>query len=204
MYRRKNPAFSAEVFDIGRLNPYDCRPMFEDMLPVKAEYRKLAQKSASFTKVLAVSSLPRLFDAVLPTDNKVEVHLEFDQNHKYQVVVTGSLKTEVALACQRCLNPMAVPIETEVKLVIVKEEQVDEVDGTFDAFLVNDEWVDLNEIVQEELLLALPFVSYHDDDVCNQASLSSSDETVDTQKEMSVSKQNPFHVLSSLKESNKE
>ena len=60
-----------------------------------------------------------------------------------------------------------------------------------------DELMDLNEVVEDELLLNMPFVAYHDPDKCSgkqQYEFSAEEETAPVEE-----KENPFSVLEQLK-----
>ncbi len=177
--------------------------MFEDLLPAKAEFRKLAQKDAHFKKCLQVASLPRIADVVQGGVGEVEVDVSFGYNHKYQVEISGSLKANITLVCQRCMNPMDVSIGTDIKIIVITEDRVGEVERTSDPFIASEDWIDLNALVQEELLLALPFVSYHNSDECHRKKSENMNPS-SVNEELGDTPKNPFHVLSSLKESNKE
>ncbi|MCY4045063.1 MAG: YceD family protein [Cellvibrionales bacterium] len=177
--------------------------MFEELLPTRAEFRKLAQKQAEFKKVLQVSHLPRIADVVYQGEGEVAIDLSFAFNEKYQVQVAGTISGQTTLICQRCLQPMPLTIDTEVKVIITTLEQADQIDRQFDPFISDGDVIDLNALVQEELLLAIPFVSYHDKSEC-QVSLSSNQQNALPDEVSNESKKNPFHVLSSLKKSNEE
>lgn len=177
--------------------------MFEELLPTRAEFRKLAQKQAEFKKDLQVSHLPRIADVVHQGEGSVAIDLAFAFNEKYQVEVVGTIKGETTLICQRCMLPMPFAIDTEVKVIITTLEQADQVDRQYDPFISDGDEIDLNALVQEELLLAIPFVSYHNESEC-QASLSSNQQNALPDEVSNDSKKNPFHVLSSLKKSNEE
>lgn len=79
-----------------------------------------------------------------------------------QIRLQGSIKTNVEVRCDRCLNPVAVPIDTDFNAtyVPVADEVVDdnrelqEEDLTVSVF--DDSTIDVDELVREQVLLALP------------------------------------------------
>jgi uncharacterized protein len=72
--------------------------------------------------------------------------------------------TSLRLACQRCLQPMTVALETRPRLRFVfGEEQAERLDEeSDDDVLALDKALDLRDLVEDELILALPLVPRHD------------------------------------------
>ncbi len=74
-------------------------------------------------------------------------------------------RTEVVLECQRCLQPVAVPLHVERRLFFVAgEDTAEALDAdSEDDVLALAPSLDLRALVEDELLLALPLVPRHDD-----------------------------------------
>ena len=70
----------------------------------------------------------------------------------------------LALECQRCLKPVPVAIEVERNFLFVHGEEVAaQLDAeTDDDVLAMPRVLDLRELVEDELLLAMPLVPNHD------------------------------------------
>jgi uncharacterized protein len=69
----------------------------------------------------------------------------------------------VALVCQRCLGPLRLPLSSESRVGLVESmEQADRLPADAEPVWIEDRKVDLDEIVEEELLLALPLVPLHE------------------------------------------
>ncbi len=109
------------------------------------------------------------------------------------------LSAEVALpqTCQRCLGPVDVPVHFEREFRFVASEEVAEVEDeeSEEDVLVFSRDFNLLELVEDELLMALPVVPKHD--VCPGAvKLQAADpDFVEDEQE----KPNPFAVLEQLK-----
>ena len=71
--------------------------------------------------------------------------------------------TEVTLECQRCLQPMRVPLHAERRIFFVEgEDAAAALDAeSDDDLLALTPALDLAELVEDELLLALPLVPRH-------------------------------------------
>lgn len=71
--------------------------------------------------------------------------------------------TEVTLECQRCLQPMRVPLHAERRIFFVAGEEAAaalDAESDDDVLALTPE-LDLAELIEDELLLALPLVPRH-------------------------------------------
>jgi uncharacterized protein len=104
--------------------------------------------------------------------------------------VTGA----VNLLCQRCLTPLRFEIDSQALLVLAKDEaRADEIeaqlaDDAIDVIVTSNE-LNLNDLIEDEALLSLPFAPKHD--VCPDATA-----LTDLVKN---DKASPFAVLKNLK-----
>lgn len=103
---------------------------------------------------------------------------------------------QVSLECQRCLKPVAVPLKIARKFLFVHgEDAAAQLDtDSEDDVLAITRALDLHELVEDELLLALPIVPRHE--ACPEPLAVAPDD------ELSEDKPNPFAALAALKRSN--
>ena len=104
--------------------------------------------------------------------------------------------THVSLECQRCLKPVDVPLQISRNFLFVHgEDAAAQLDAdSDDDVLAITRALDLRELVEDELLLAMPIVPRHE--VCPEPLMpAAEDEPVDDQP-------NPFAALASLKRTN--
>ena len=103
-----------------------------------------------------------------------------------------TLKATVQMKCQRCLGAMTEPIDASYRFQFVKDEATaqaqDEAQDEVDT-LVHSREFDLHELIEDEMLMALPFVSLHE--VCPEAGAAAF--------LPADAKPNPFAVLKNLK-----
>jgi uncharacterized protein len=100
------------------------------------------------------------------------------------------------MICQRCLEPVVLPIHSECVYAVVNEGTSGQhLPKGYDVLEVGEDPLDLLALVEEELLLALPIVPLHDKEVCQPPA--GPDEPEPNQDE--VSRSNPFSVLAQLK-----
>ena len=109
-----------------------------------------------------------------------------------------SAQAVVRLQCQRCLAAVDVPLEVDRRFRFVSDETAAErLDEEIeDEVLVLGRSLDLHELVEDELLLAMPLVPRHD--VCPESPrLSFGDEQ--SADDAAPARENPFAVLAALK-----
>ena len=108
-----------------------------------------------------------------------------------------SAQVPVWLTCQRCLRPLEVPIEIDRELRFVRDEaEAEALDAELDEdVLALPRSLDLRELVEDELLLALPLVPRHEE--CPQPlPHAAGDEDLPDE---AAQRPNPFAALGRLK-----
>ena len=108
-----------------------------------------------------------------------------------------AVNTPVWLTCQRCLQPMAEPLALARRIRFVHgESQAESMDAELEEdVLALSRSLDLRELVEDELLLALPLVPRHG--ACPQPLNVSAD--IAALPDEAPSKPNPFSALRALK-----
>ena len=77
-------------------------------------------------------------------------------------VVELTVRGAATLECQRCMQPMSVPIERLVKVALVASEaDVARVPPELEPVLAPGGRISIGELITEELLLTLPIVALH-------------------------------------------
>jgi uncharacterized protein len=106
-------------------------------------------------------------------------------------------RTAVRLVCQRCLQAMEVPLEIDRSFRFVRNEnEAAELDAQVEEdILVLSRSLDLRELVEDELLLALPLVPRHED--CRHPAAGLAEPPVTD--EAPAERPHPFAALAALK-----
>ena len=171
--------------------------MNSSQLPSFLEPRKLADQEAEIKGQTTVARLPRLAEFRDSQDEIVEVALRFGRDEERRQQVKGTVKTHLQLTCQRCLEPVQTAVVANVALVMVyDEEQIKALPDHLDPWLVTDEKIILSELLEEELLLALPLVAMHEQ--CPTVLHKSAEPAAAAESK----RDNPFAVLAQLKSRN--
>ncbi len=161
-------------------------------------YREVS-RNGYFEGEIAVTELKRLRELLHPDspdsgERKVAVKFEFIENEFGVPMITGPLRTSLVLECQRCLQPLAIPIEQDFRLLIDASDETVQA-SSVETLSSDDGYIDINDLVEDELILALPLVALHEDTACNvhwQPAATAAEPAV---------KENPFAVLRQLKTS---
>jgi uncharacterized protein len=132
--------------------------------PVDVE--RLADVGESREGDVLLASLPRLAADLALTDGQAHARIDFARE-RGQPVARISVQARVPLRCQRCLQPVWIDCDTHSTLWLVTDPaKADVGEGNemgLEPTLALDGRVALGELVEEELLLAVPLVPRHED-----------------------------------------
>ncbi|NBS12464.1 MAG: hypothetical protein EBS77_07345 [Gammaproteobacteria bacterium] len=107
-------------------------------------------------------------------------------------VITGSLRCEAELTCQRCLQPVVVPLVGTLRWGLVRDENAAaQLDREYDPVVLDDGDVWVRQVIEDELLLLVPIMPMHD--MCDIGW------TSDPEPDVAPERESPFGVLRALK-----
>lgn len=155
----------------------------------------LAERRAVLSGTLKAGVFERLAQLVANVEADVEIELNFTKQGK-QALVVGRIRSDLELECQACLQSLSWPVDIACKLgVVASLQEADRLEIDCEPLLFNGEKISLNELIEDEILLALPDYPKHEFDCMRQ--ISSKDRDYD---EIEPSRaNNPFSVLAKLK-----
>lgn len=158
---------------------------------------KSAQKKLSYDGILTSSALSRLSEAAVLVNDQADALIHCDFDKQGLVTLTGSVKANVEVECQRCNSPMPLSIDIELSYALARsEEQAEELPSYYDAMYRDEDGeTDIWQIIEDELLLSLPIVPMHDPEVCSVKTENLSWGEIDEGEE----EVSPFDVLKQLK-----
>ena len=187
-------------FDKSRVGGYYARLMLNQRLPERIDPLRLAETGRTLRGQIALARLKRLAASLVSVDGAVEVELEFGIDEAGVRYVSGRLSADVELVCQRCLEPMRLQLIAEPLLGIVTDAVLAErLPPHYEALIAGDSGpLLLQDIIEDELILALPIVPKHPVDACPQAEAVQDDESEESAAD-AERKDNPFAVLAALK-----
>jgi len=161
-------------------------------LPEQVEPLRLAEVGRAFRGEVAVSRLQRLAPDLRSHEGALQVELHFGLDERQVYALTGSIRGVLELTCQRCLEAVAVPIDIRLRLgIVTSEAEAERLPEGYDMLLAGRDPVVVAELVEDEIILALPLIPRHSD--AAQCGMQPEDAAVPGRK---VS---PFAVLEDLK-----
>ncbi len=136
---------------------------------------------------IGFSELPRLADVLARNDGNLSYEVQGYRDGDREMLRLV-LQGECVLRCQRCLGEMSYPVQIDSRLLLLPADRLDEVEDDDEIEAIEaDSKLDVLALIEEELLLELPFAPRHPDGACAPA-------TGDTKHKAS-----PFAVLAGLK-----
>jgi uncharacterized protein len=172
--------------------------MLADRLPITLDVRKAAMRGSGVSGYLKPLDLKRFRPLLASDEGLINVEMSFYRDEERRYLLSVVLEADVEVTCQRCLEPLMEHLASSSKLAVVwTDEEAAHLPKYLDPLLVGETPCDLWQVVEDELILALPAFSYHAADVCKLNVEIDSDPA--PHKAGRAEKPNPFNVLGQLK-----
>jgi uncharacterized protein len=126
----------------------------------------LADTCAGIDFAIPLKEFPRVLPLLAGTDGAARGRVHFTREGRIAVAEV-SIAAEVMMLCQRCLSPLKWPVASTGRAALVATHaEVAVVPETLETVLAPEYRISLRDLVEEELLLALPLVPRHPDKEC--------------------------------------
>ena len=167
-------------------------------LPANIDPIRLADQGTHLSGTIPLKRMKRLLTLCQSEEGEARVDLEFRRDPVRNVRnLSGTIRVEIETTCERCLEPMTLSLEASVDLILAGSESTG-VDNSEDVLVVKDKPIALNELVENELILAMPMIPMHQLDQCPAADLIG-DTSPERDKKPDSDKTSPFAELAKLK-----
>ena len=126
--------------------------------PLQERFRlsELAERQARICRRVDGGDLQR-FNALCDCPEAIRVQLEFRFDGRGAVRMDGDLAGRVVVACHRCLEPMPVEFESAFSVAIAgSETEATRLGVEQDVLRVDGDQAGIAELIEDELILALP------------------------------------------------
>jgi len=176
--------------------------MFDERLPVHIDPIRMAETRRLLQGHMALAEMKRLVESLQDSEGDVRVSLEFGIDEEGIRNIRGHIQADVALECQRCLEPMRYAIDSEFALGMVSSaSEAETLPSHYEPLVLDGNPLFLRDVLEDELLLALPIVAKHAQDECSvkldEAEAPAEQAHPDTGPE--EKEKNPFSVLADMK-----
>ena len=139
--------------------------------PLRLDVATFAAQSAHLNGTWPLARMERLADYHMATGAPAQPMVSWEIEGELRPVRGGEpeiwlhvmAQCELAMGCQRCLAAVHTPLEVDAWLRFVADEATAaELDAdSEDDVLALQRWTDMAELLEDELLLALPLVPLH-------------------------------------------
>ena len=177
--------------------------MAKDFDPRRLDVRRFAEEGGELHADEALSRLPRLAAETVDAPADLHVHwhahgeMRNPRHHEPEVWLHLAADAILPLVCQRCLQPVDMPVALGRSFRFVADEATAAAqdDDSEEDLLALSNSFDLPELVEDELLMELPVAPRHE--TCPEpVKMSAVDPGFE---EAGAERENPFAVLGRLK-----
>ncbi len=166
-------------------------------LPELIDPWRAVEAGAEFRGSLPLARMARLRKSLREPTGEARFRLTFTRDPEGRGVLDGEIEAPLILTCQRCLEALEFPVLTTLDLVLVSGlDEAGLLPEDLDPLLVPEEPLRLADLIEDELLLALPQIPRHESGACPAGGglwTAASDER------RAGEGANPFAVLGALK-----
>ncbi|MEQ6885180.1 YceD family protein [Salicola sp. Rm-C-2C1-2] len=151
---------------------------------------------------LALAGMNRLEPLVIENDGEAMVRLAFYFDDERRRVIEGWIRAELVVQCQRCLEAMRLPVESNFQVGVVDSEAMaDQLPASLEPMVSGKRELPIREVLEDELIMCLPDDPVHEESGCSASATlerinRDADDAVAQAREHDTD--NPFRVLAGL------
>jgi uncharacterized protein len=164
-------------------------------VPNEIDIFRLAQAGQVIQGSLAIAKMSRLSELLSDNKGNIEFKLQFGKDENGLYFIKGAFECLLILLCHRCMQPMQVALKHDFALSpVCTDDQAKAIPEKYEPILLKstDERVLICSMLEDEVILQVPFLAKHEVEQCNvQLQI--------TKVEPGQKKPNPFAVLTALK-----
>jgi len=148
---------------------------------------------------IPLAELPRVSRELTSTEGEARGHVRFSRQLG-QAVADLEVGAQPEVVCQRCMQPMRWPVKVKSRVALVSDyDAADRVPEEMEVFLVEGDSVSVRDLVDEEVMLALPHVPRHaEDSECARQEVQLPGQPDEPDDEADLQVQKPFAQLGEL------
>jgi len=150
----------------------------------------------SFQGSLPIAAMPRLCEVLADDAGLATYELDFGRDEYGTAYVDVRVQAPLWLVCQRTLEPFVMPVAVDSRLGLIRSERDNAAlqAGCEPLLIAEDDKLNPIDVIEDELLLALPLVPVNPDSVLpEEVTRPPAEESAEERSD------NPFAVLRELK-----
>jgi uncharacterized protein len=150
-----NPSFSLTLCSAA---PTIARSM-SATFPETVDAWRMVQARRQFEGSIPLVAMPRLRGSLVATDGAADFQIEFGKDDFGVAHLRAHIEAGLPLTCQRTLETFVLPVRIDAQLgLITREEDEAGLPAGYEPLLTSDGTVRLADVIEDELILALPVV----------------------------------------------
>ncbi len=128
---------------------------------------KHARDGICLEGTIPLAKLPRVAAELLEPMGDAFAKLQFAVDQDGKAYIEGRVKASLALTCQRCLQPFDWSVDSVFKVSPVKNtEEAEKLPAPYEPVMLQEGYVDLRRLIEDEIVLNLPMVAHHEPEEC--------------------------------------
>jgi uncharacterized protein len=128
-------------------------------LPESVDAWRMVQAQRSFQGRLPLAAMGRLRGSLADRDGEVAYDIEFGKDEIGVAHLRVRADATLPLTCQRTLEVFGLPVHVDATLgLITREEEEAALPSNYEPLLTADGQIKLADVIEDELILALPVV----------------------------------------------
>ncbi len=129
----------------------------KDGIPLRVKASAAVSRGSVWNGDIPIAKLPRLAAVLTDAEGELRVELAAERDTAGAARLRGSIAGELGLVCHTCMTAFRWPLHTSLDLRLVHSEAEERrLLHDCEPLLVEDDTVPLHEVVEEEVLLAIP------------------------------------------------
>jgi len=165
----------------------------------RAPVDTLVGTEAAIDFAIPLAELPRVSRELAGTEGEATGRVRFSRQLG-QAVADLEVRAQPEVVCQRCMQPMRWPLEVKSRIALVSDyDAADRVPDGLEVFLVEADSVSVRDLVDEEIMIALPHIARHaEGSECAGRKMQLPGQEVEAEEASAPDVQKPFAQLGEL------
>jgi len=144
--------------DTGGGCTYHRAPM-SAALPDRVDVARQVQARRTYEGTLPLAAMQRLRGSLATTEGEARYHVEFGRDELGVAYLEMRVEAGLPLVCQRTLDVFVQPVSIDQRLGLIADESGEAaLPPGYEPLLVPDGQVGIADVIEDELILALPVV----------------------------------------------
>jgi len=138
-----------------------------DGIPLRVKASQAVSRREAFAGSVPLAKLPRLAASLAQSAGTLQVELQATRDEEGQEWLHGEIRGRLPLTCQRGLHDFDWNCDVALSLALVESEAEEEkLLKDAEPYRVEDDELPLRDLVEDEVLLALPMMPRCEDPDC--------------------------------------